>query len=229
MDPGTVTVRGSAAVPAQPDRVELGLTVTALEQSAQKALAEVSARAERLGQVLEAVGVAREQWSTSGATVHEELQWDGNRQVHRGYRGNYQVVVRLGDHSLAGRLLQEAVERAAAAVAGPWWRIDPANPAHLEASRLAAANARTKAEAYADGLGLRIGAVVAVREPETGMPREAVVFRTAAASGPGPQAMDVQPGVLDVGASVEVTFRLEPAEPPANRPRNAREPPANRL
>ena len=210
MDAGTVTVRASAAVPGQPDRVELSLGVTALERSAPQALAEVTGKAERLGQVLEALGIAREQWSTSGATVHREVQWDGSRQVDRGFRGRYQVVVRLTDPSLVGRLLEEAVGSAGAEVAGPWWRIDPANPAHLEAARQAAANGRRKAEAYADGLGLRLGMIVGVREPDTGLaPHQEVVFRTASASGTPGQPVDVQPGHLDVVAAVELTFRLE--------------------
>jgi uncharacterized protein YggE len=211
MEPGTVTVRGSAAVPAQPDRVELSFTVTAVEQSAAAALAVVGTKSERLGQVLETLGVPRAQWSTSGATVQEAIEWDGSRQVHRGFRGTYQVVVRLADPALVGPLMQDAVDSTGAAVAGPWWRLDPANPAHLQASRLAAANARSKADAYAAGLGLRIGTVVAVREPQTGggppVREEAVLL--ARASGPPQQPLDVQPGALDVAAAVEVTFRLE--------------------
>ena len=208
MDAGTVTVRGAAAVPAQPDRVELSLTVTALERSAQASLGEVTGRADRLGQVLEALSISRDQWTTSGATVHREVIWDGTRQVDRGFRGRCQVVVRLTDHTLVGRLIEEAVASSGAEVAGPWWRVDPSNPAHLEAARLAAANGRQKAEAYADGLGLRLGDVVGVREPETGAGPHEVVFRTAAASGTG-QPPDVQPGALDVSAVIEVSFRLE--------------------
>jgi uncharacterized protein YggE len=212
VDACTVTVRGTAAVPARPDRVELSLTVTALERSAQAALAEVTGKADRLGQVLEALGIAREQWSTSGATVHRELVWEGNRQVDRGLRGRYQVIVRLTDPTLVGRLLEEAVGASGAEASGPWWRVDPANPANVEAARLAAANARRMAEAYADGLGLRVGEVIGLREPGTGLgPDQGFGFRplAMAASGPGEAALDVQPGALDVTAIVEVTFRLE--------------------
>ena len=206
-----MTVRGTAIVPAQPDRVELSLTVTALEKSAQAALSAVSGRAEQLGRVLNELGIAREQWSTSGATVQREVVWERDRQVDRGFRGRYQVVVRLTDHSLVGRLLEEAVSAARVEVGGPWWRIDPANPAYLEAARRAADNCRSKAEAYADRLGLRLAGVVAVREPDTGVaPHQEMVFRAAAgAVRPEEQALDVQPGELDVGADVEVTFRLE--------------------
>ena len=212
MDAGTVTVVGTAAVPAQPDRVELGLAVSALEPSAQAALAQVTGRAERLGQVLEGLGVEPEQWSTTGATVHRELVWDGNRQVDRGFRGRYQVIVRLTDAALTGRLLQQAVDAAGAEVAGPWWRVDPANVAYVSASRLAAEDARRKAQAYAEGLGLRLGTVAGVREPGTGPGSDhGLSFRPmAAAAAVSPEeALNVQPGVFDVSASVEVTFRLE--------------------
>ena len=44
-------------------------------------------------------------------------------------------------------------------MAGPRWWIAPDNPARVEACRQAAAEAKRKAEAYADALGLRLGAV----------------------------------------------------------------------
>ena len=51
------------------------------------------------------------------------------------------------DGELASGVLSQAVARLDARVDGPSWRVAPYNPAHGEARRLAALDARAKAEA----------------------------------------------------------------------------------
>jgi uncharacterized protein len=80
-----------------------------------------------------------------------------------------QVVVRVGDASVVGELIAGAVDRGAQ-VSGPAWTIATNNPARVEACKEAALDARRRAQAYADALGVRVGALVAVRDPERAIP-----------------------------------------------------------
>jgi uncharacterized protein YggE len=219
VEPGTVTVRGTAAVPGRPDRVEIALSINVLEPAPDRAMAEATRRADALSAVLEELAIPKDAWSTSGVGVGEVREWEGDRQVHRGYRATYRVAVRLIDHELVGRLLREAIERAGAEVAGPWWRIDPENPARLEACRLAAVNARHKAEVYAGAVGARIGAAVLITEPEVAAGQMGgFAYMPLSARAGGAPEMEVQPGQLDVTVSVDVAFRLEaPGAPPPAR------------
>ncbi len=57
------------------------------------------------------------------------------------------------------------VAEAGAEVTGPRWSLVPDNPAHEAARRAAASDARRRAEAYADALGLTLGPVAWVAEP----------------------------------------------------------------
>jgi predicted metalloprotease len=121
------------------------------------------------------------------------------------------VTVRLADASIAGRMIRGPSSARRPGVRGPTWWIAPDNPARVEACRRAAVEARRKAEAYADALGLRLGGVVEVREPSPGghaAPRPAVgaISMRAVAE---PASVEVDPGELNVQAQVEVTFFLE--------------------
>jgi uncharacterized protein YggE len=205
----TVTARGDAVVPGTPDEGIWTIEVSALYATPDAALGDVGERSSRLDALLDELGVPKEKRSTTGVTVREEFDYVEGKQVHRGFRAENLLTVRLQDATVAGRLIQGATQQAQANVRGPAWRIAPDNPARLEACRRAALAARRKAEAYAEALGLRLGPVAEVREPATGatpLPRPAAagVLRAAAVE----PAVDVDPGELSVESQVEVTFEL---------------------
>jgi len=208
MSEPTVTARGEATVPGRPDNGVWTITVGALDATPDAALGEVAMRSEALEAVLGELGVSAEQRSTTGVTVREEFDYADGKQAHRGFRAQNVVTVRLADHAVAGKLLQASIEKAKAEVRGPVWWIAPDNPARIEACKRAAAEARRKAEAYAEALGMRLGSVAEIREASGGggipMPR-ARAMTLAAADAP----IEVDPGELSIDAQVEVSFRLE--------------------
>lgn len=209
-----VTVRGEAVVSGRPDEVVLSLAVTAVERSPEEALEVVARRSEELEAILAESGVEPDRWTTSGLSVAEEREYEKNRWVNRGYRATNAVTVRLSEASGVGRLMREATSRTSARVDGPWWRIAPDNPARGEACRRAAAEARRKAEAYAEALGMRLGRVRSVTEPGLTARHDVSMrplLRAApqALAAPEPAEVPVQSGELDVGAAVEVTFELQ--------------------
>ena len=203
----TVTVRGSATVSGVPDDALVWLTLAATRARPEEAYDEVARRSEELDAVLGEVGVPREARTTSGVTLHEQYEHgaDGRRH-HRGYRASSRLTARVADQAVLGRLLREAVSRADAHVDGPAWRVAPDNPLRSDARREAALDARRRAEAYADALGVRLGAIVAVAEPGTSPPPapDGVLFSAR-------HEIPVESGELDVSAAVDVTFALEPA------------------
>jgi uncharacterized protein YggE len=202
-----VVVRGHAAVPAQPDLLQVTLTVSAVRGTPDEALAGAGQLNAELGRVLDELAIPACDRSQSGLTVREEFERVEARWARRGYRAANVVAVRMTNPSHVGRLLRDAVGRAGAQVEGPRWRCRPEHPARAEACRQAAADARRKAAAYADALGLRLGPVLRVAEPGadgTGAPGQALA--------PSPTEMRIQAGHLDVEATVEVTFALEPCD-----------------
>jgi uncharacterized protein len=206
----TVTARGEAVAPTRPDEGIWTIEVSSLDASPDQALAAVGTQSKELEALLAELSVPTDKRSTTGVTVREEHDWEGGKQTHRGYRAQNVVTVRLADPTIAGRLIEGSIARAKASVRGPTWWIAPGNEARLEACRQAAAEAKRKAEAYADALGLHLGEVAEIREPAGGgiEPRPLVGPIALRAAAPEP-SLEVDPGELEVKAQVEVTFHLD--------------------
>lgn len=212
MDTSTVRVRGEAIVVAEPDEVQLGLEVTGLFSTPSKALDDVARRSEILEGILDELSIPATAKTTAGASVKEQREYENGNYVHRGYRADNSISVTLKDPTLIGRLMKEATNKANTRVKGPWWHVALDNPARAEACRRAAENARSKAEAYAQALEARLGAILEVTEPGLHRTSDGAPY-SAAAAGPataiGEPEIEVHGGRLEIGAEVEVTFRLE--------------------
>jgi hypothetical protein len=205
MDPATVTVRGDAFIRTEPDEAVLWITLRALEPAPGAALSDVSARSRALFALLDEAGVAKSDRWTSGISVSEEFDHATEDRDSLGHRASSRVSARLSDPERIGQLVARTTEELAAQVNGPRWLISLDNPARLEAARQAAADARRKAQAYAEGVGAELGRLVRLSEPGE---RGEIRLHALAARG-GHQSMPVEPGEQEVVASIEATFTLE--------------------
>jgi uncharacterized protein YggE len=210
-----VVVRGEAMVTTAPDEVEIALDLDAHERTAERASDELARRSGALGQLLDELLVPNDRRATTGIFVHEEREWEKSRLLMKGYRAWTRLTVRLSDFSQLPTIMSRAVERAHADVSGPWWRATEQHPARAEVCRQAAAHARQKAEAYAAALGVDLGPVVRVADPDMGEPafaraREAMAIAAVAGRDDTAPSTQLEPGTIDLRAAVEVTFRLKP-------------------
>jgi uncharacterized protein len=157
--------------------------------------------------MLDELAVARRDRSTTGVTVGEEFEHTNTGRRSLGHQATATMSVRVADAELIGRLVMRATDELDARVAGPSWRISMANPAWLEAATQAASRAKAKAAAYAAGVDARLGALLALSEPEHvhGM---GMAMAARAAHGPD---VHIEAGEQEVTAAVSATFALEPA------------------
>lgn len=209
----TVTVRGIGNARTSPDEASVSLAIEAIEQTAAAALAKVAERTQAALELCDSLGIEPRARVTTGVSVadHGEHDREGRWQ-HRGFRAWNQVLVRVGEASVVGELIAGAVDRGAQ-VNGPSWTIALDNPARIAACREAALDARRRAEAYAGALGVRVGALAAVRDPGTGVrPPHSGPLSFAALDASGAGALPVEAGEQEVTAVVEVEFQLEPGE-----------------
>jgi uncharacterized protein YggE len=208
-DPATVTATGVAVVRAEPDEALLSLSVDRLAPTPVAALADVTQRGEVLVTLLDEIGIPRADRATIAASVREEFEHtkDGRRSL--GHHAATGVAVRVRDPELIGRLIGRAIERVEAEVAGPQWQIGPANPARITAAREAAADAKRTAEAYAQGIGARLGAVVRITDSGAAdgvsSSQKLIPARMSAAGADLP----IETGEHEVTATVQITFALE--------------------
>jgi uncharacterized protein YggE len=199
----SVKVRGRGNVPARPDEAILTLEVVAVADSAVEAFSDASERAAALDGVLDEASVAAEARSTVGTTLDEFDEYEDGRVVRHRHRAAHAVSVRLTETDAIMRLLRAAVERSGTHVRGPFWHVRESSAAEAEACRRAVADSRQRAEAYAQGLGLRVGPVVAVEDAPEHLHLVSGPVRAAAVRDPA-----VYPAELTVSAAVDVTYEL---------------------
>jgi uncharacterized protein len=203
----SVRVLGEARIRTEPDEAFIWITLTAVHESPGPALTDVASRNSALVALLDELEISSEYRSTTGVSVAEEFDYTGDGRRSLGHRAVASMSVRLADMELIGRVLIRASTELDARIAGPSWRVSPANPAWLQAASQAARNAKAKAEAYAAGVAARLGPLLSLAEPEDsyghGIPQAA----RAAAAGPD---MHIEPAEQEVVATVYATFELVP-------------------
>lgn len=208
----TVTVRGVGIARVRPDAVRIGLTVRHRAEASDEALAEAARQAEALEALFREFGLDEGRWVTAWLGLQEWTEWEesSRRETRRGYIASNRVEVSIPDTGSVGKLLAEATALSEATVDGPRWEVAPDNPAQGEARRLAMADARRRAEAYAEAAGLELGPIVEVAE--VGAERTGGAMRMAphgvALAGRAADEMPTHSQGLEIVAGVDVTYLL---------------------
>ncbi len=207
----SITVTGDADVAATPDRaqVSLGAVVeTRQAVDAQKQLAQVIRRI--LGEI-KALGVTDEKIRTSGVSLtpvysQPKPRTDPEPEAPRivGYRATNSVRVYMDDLERVGTVIDAGIAAGANQLSSLSFQLKDDLAFRQKVLRLAAQEARVKAETIASALNLQLGEVLEVREDgaQTSYPVERRFAAPAAAGTP------IQPGQIQVSAAVTIRFRL---------------------
>jgi uncharacterized protein len=206
MAESTVKVRGTGRAAGAPDQGRVTLRIEATGPTNEEAFEEIGRRSRLAEELFTELGIPHEAIQSS-LQMNDFNRGEGPREVEA--QNNLTVVVPNKD--LAAQLITRAVRECAAAISGPYWELEPGNELHHEALRRAAEDARSKAEAHAAALGVRLGPVLEVKDYEGGFKPEhdrLGHFSTHQYLAP-PPAFQIFEGQLEVDVSIEVTFALE--------------------
>lgn len=206
----TIHVDATANVQRTPDRAVIALAVETVATTAREASQENARAMERVIEAIRGLGVADRDIQTLRVELSPRYDQARDREEPRitGYVARNQVVVTSDDVSRVGPIVDAGVEAGANRVSGINFELQDPEAAHHEALRLAVEKARREAEVAAEALGETLGPVHTVRtsayQPMGRAPMMApqAEFRADAASTP------VEPGELDVQATVSITFLI---------------------
>lgn len=197
-----------------PDRAVVHVAVEMEGATRESAYAGAGSLAKQVDDVIERRGNALGRVTTAALVVRPNEHWEKNRRVRTGWVAGRATVLEVTVLEVLGELVAELAS-AGASVSGLSWELDPANPVHGEARRLAAQDARQRALDYAGALGLEVGAVAWASEPGLRQPSSTDhrVFAAAAAApalrGPGDEdIVGATPEEITAQAVVEVAFWL---------------------
>jgi uncharacterized protein YggE len=199
-----ITVTGVGTVKSVPDEAEISLGVETEGATAKDALAENSARMERLLAALRGAGVKKEDIRTQEVSVYPRYAPDG--RPADGYTARNSVLVKVPDLARTGAILDLAARSGANHTSGP--AMSASNREELESKALSAAvrNARAKAEALADAAGVGLGPVTAIVEGFAGGPEPYPL--AARADADAGKAVPIEPGTEEIQATVTITFAI---------------------
>lgn len=208
--PRIVTVAGTGEVKVKPDMATISTGVTTDGATAKAALARNNAAMAAVLNALKAAGVSEDDIQTSNFSVspmYAPVQPGQNTSPQiTSYQVSNQVTARVKELGKLGATLDALVQAGSNQISGISFDLNDPKATINEARKKAIADARAKAELYAEAAGASVGTVVQISEVSTQSPMP-VRYRVAEV-----QAMDgsvpIAAGQNTVSTSITVTFEL---------------------
>jgi uncharacterized protein len=209
--PRVVQVSARATVQQAPDRAVVQLAVETIAETAVAATARNAATMQRVLGALRQLGVPEAQIRTTRIELHP--RYDHRREAPEpvlvGYQAMNQVMVRLDDIAAVGPVVDAAVAAGANRVTGIRFELSDPDAAYHEALRIAVGRARAEAEVVARALGESLGPALQVSTGGLQLPPPEARMQAVRMEMDVAPLTPVQPGELDVHATVSITYRLE--------------------
>jgi uncharacterized protein YggE len=158
-----VVTRGSGEHEVVADQAELRVSFAADAADRATAVNLLATRLATVDGLVQRDGVQVRQ-----RTVSVHSRWEGNLRV--GSTAQQDLVLRITDLQVLDDLLAGLFSAEPAWLDGPHWRLVDESAALREAQRRAVADARVRAEAYAEALGGRLGALIRLADAGTDQP-----------------------------------------------------------
>lgn len=205
----TISVSGEGTATSPPDMATIDTGVVTQAPDASAALTANNQALEKLMQVLKEYQIAAKDIQTSNFNVNPEYRRGprGQQDVEiAGYRVTNQVRVHVRNLPELGQVLDALVKAGSNQISGISFGIDDPEGVMTQARNRAVANARSRAELYAQAAGVGVGRVIAISEQGIQMPRPQYLQRGMAAEAMA--SVPVATGEQEVRANVTMVFEL---------------------
>ncbi len=205
--PRTVTVTGEGQSAAKPDLARIGLGVGHQAPTAAEAMALMADGMEAVLARLAQEGIASADIRTGQLVLEPAWNYntpDGN-PLMTGFTATQILEVTVRDLARVGAVLDAVVQDGANRVNGVSFDLADPQAALDEARRDAVADARARAEIYADAAGVALGDLVTIADA-TGYPP--VPMYDARGGAAMEAAVPVAPGQMTLSASVAMTWAI---------------------
>jgi len=206
---GRMTVSGEGSVATSPDMALISLGVTSEAKTAAEALTANNSNMAAVLDRLKARGIAPRDLQTSGLSLqprwdHRNTLPDGGQRIVA-YVVSNQITVRVRDLSALGSILDIAVSDGANTFHNLQFSVAEDGELMDEARRRAVADARRKAEVFAQAAGVSLGAIVSLDEVQQGRGPVMMARMESMAA----DAVPVAEGEVAIAARVNVVFEIE--------------------
>ncbi|HLZ07323.1 MAG TPA: SIMPL domain-containing protein [Chloroflexota bacterium] len=198
-----IVVSGSGRVNLRPDQATVTAGVQTQGRTAQEAQTENNQSMNAVVAAIKGLGIPDKDIQTVGVSLYPMFN---QGQTVSGYTASNNVSVLVENVDQAGPVLDAVVKAGANESSNVQFGLKDETAARNQALALAATDARSKADALAGALGLKITGVQSVSESSGSNP--IVVSPMAMTSAPSAPTIPIQPGELGVTAQVTIVFAI---------------------
>ncbi|MBP9711669.1 MAG: SIMPL domain-containing protein [Candidatus Pacebacteria bacterium] len=183
-DAHTITLTGHGEVQAAPDIATVYFTIEKDAKTTKEAQEAVALIEKKALDVLKNNGIADKDIKTESATVYPKSEYRYNTKIVPcspeygcptlgntvvvGYTSSLSITVKVRKIDDAGKIMTELGTVGISNISGPNFTLDDEDGAKAEARKEAIEDARTKAEALAKDLGVKLGRVSSYNESGNG-------------------------------------------------------------
>lgn len=201
----SVDGRGSASI--APDQAELTIGVVSKGHSANQAQAENAQKTAAITQALKELGVAASDIKTQNYAFRPNYSTkEGRQREITGYTASHSLRINIRNIVKAGKVVDAALNAGANEVNSLHYSVSDQSAVRQEALSRAIADARSKADIIARGLGRQIVGIKSVSE-STGYIESrdfsANLVRAAKAA-----ETSIEPGTINLDANVHIEYLL---------------------
>ncbi len=210
--PHTVRASAEATITAKPDQAQVSVAVHSQGPTAESAAHEDAALTSRVLDALKKAVGGGGQIKTTGFVASPQMQYPKNGGTPKitGYEATNHLDVTLNDLSLISRTLDAAIAAGATNIQGVTFSLKNDEPIRAQALAEASRKAYASAEAIAKALHLTVVGVIEAQtgEQATPVPMFARVNTQMASINSQVASTPIEPGEIDIGATVTVTLEV---------------------
>lgn len=206
--PAVISVSGQGKADVAPDMATVSIGIVTTGKTAQLAQAENAKVASDVTAALSSLGIFSKDIQThySMSPVYEK----GDYRKAVGYRASNTVTVTVNDVAKTGQVIDAALKSGATDVNGLSFGLKDARSVRDNALQMAVQDARSKADAIAAALGVKIIGIQNVKEDGGNFARyEVANARLAKLDGMAAADTPVSAGTVEVNADVHIDFQIQ--------------------
>jgi uncharacterized protein YggE len=203
----SIVTNGEAVVRRPPDEAYVTAAVETRGRAPRDVQQQNAAAMAAVLQRLTTAGVPKDAVRTLGYTVQQEVDYVNGRRVLKEFVARNAVEIRIAPVERSGEIIDAVVQAGATAVDRVRFDVTDRAALERETLRLAVVDARARADAAAAGAGRTVDRVLRIddtRQPDYRGP--ALMSARAAA---GDAATPIEPGVIEIRATVTLTVALK--------------------
>lgn len=206
-----ITVSGAGQASGAPDVVRVTVGVRVVRETVDEALDAANAATEQVLAALDDAGIAAEDRQTRDFSINPEYGGDsanGGPQIV-GYAVSNLVEAKIRQVDRAGAILTAVADAGgdATRIQGVSFALEDDGEQVAAAREAAFADARARAEQYAELAGVSLGGLIGITDVTVSTPRPAETLGAEAARADSP--VPIEPGAQQVTVSVTVRWALE--------------------